>query len=35
MNITTATIHPYIYVGITPINLTSEQIFERGTNDNT
>ena len=28
MNITTATIHPYIYVGITPINLTSEQIFE-------
>jgi hypothetical protein len=28
MNITTATIHPYMYVGITPINLTSEQIFE-------
>ena len=28
MNITTTTIHPYIYVGITPINLTSEQIFE-------
>ena len=28
MNITTTTIHPYMYVGITPINLTSEQIFE-------
>ena len=28
MNITTTIIHPYMYVGITPINLTSEQIFE-------